>query len=119
MGRRNLVDSLPEAVRNELSRRVFDSNFSGYEEHEAWLMARGHRIGKSSLHRFYSAIERHEMEKREAAMAAMVGNSRAHEGMARNAPLIVQIISPSTGTLRILTSHASSQCIEAAVRRVK
>lgn len=116
MGRRHLVDLLPEVVRQELSRRVFDSKFSGYEGHEAWLMARGHRVGKSSLHRFYSAIERHEMGKREAEIAAMVGSSRAHEGMAQNAPLIVQIVSPTTGTLRILTSYASSERIEAAVR---
>jgi hypothetical protein len=116
LGRKHLVNALPAAIRQELSRRVFESNFSGYELHEAWLSDQGFRIGKSSLHRYYSAIERRELEKRDAEFAVMIGNSCANEGMNRNAALIVQIINPTTGKIVILTSAASSERIEAAVR---
>jgi hypothetical protein len=116
MPRKHLVDILPEAVRLELSRRVFDSNFSAYERHEAWLLDQGYRIGKSSLHRFYSAIEASEIEKRSAVLSAMVGDSRANSGMMWNLPVIVQIINPATGSVTIIPSGATSERIEAAVR---
>lgn len=57
MAPRSKVDVLPEEVRDELGRRLVANGFGGYEELEAWLAERGHRIGKSSLHRWGSRFE--------------------------------------------------------------
>lgn len=57
MAPRSKVEQLPEAVREELERRLIASAFSGYEQLAAWLAEQGFAISKSSLHRFGSTFE--------------------------------------------------------------
>lgn len=58
MGERSKILDLSDALRAELDDRLIHSGFSGYVELEAWLRANGVDIGKSSIHRYGSAMER-------------------------------------------------------------
>jgi len=66
--RHHKVDRLPRAVRDELARR-FQAGET-YDELVAWLEAKGHAVGRSSVHRWGSRFQRN-LEKlrtwREAA----------------------------------------------------
>ncbi|MDO8933056.1 MAG: DUF3486 family protein [Rhodocyclaceae bacterium] len=57
MARRSKVEGLPKGVKEWLDASLVDGNFSGYEQLEAELKARGFDIGKSSIHRYGSAFE--------------------------------------------------------------
>ncbi len=54
---RTKVEALPAEVKAWLDKTLVEGNFSGYEQLEDELKARGHTIGKSSLHRYGSAFE--------------------------------------------------------------
>lgn len=54
---RTKVEALPAEVKAWLDKALVEGNFSGYEQLEDELKARGHTIGKSSLHRYGSAFE--------------------------------------------------------------
>jgi len=54
---RTKVEALPAEVKAWLDVALVEGNFSGYEQLEDELKARGHTIGKSSLHRYGSAFE--------------------------------------------------------------
>lgn len=57
MGRRSKVSALPNAVKQWLDAALVEGNFSGYEQLEAELKARGFDIGKSSIQRYGSQFE--------------------------------------------------------------
>ncbi|MER2545905.1 MAG: phage protein Gp27 family protein [Candidatus Accumulibacter phosphatis] len=57
MASRSSVSMLPEDVRDELNRRLVESNFSGYEGLARWLREQGFEISKSAIHRHGSALE--------------------------------------------------------------
>ncbi len=57
MGQRSKIATLPATVKAWLDAALVEGNFSGYEQLEAELKARGHVIGKSSIHRYGSAFE--------------------------------------------------------------
>lgn len=57
MGKRSKIDALPKAVKEWLDVALVEGNFSGYEQLEAELRARGFDIGKSSIHRYGSQFE--------------------------------------------------------------
>jgi hypothetical protein len=54
---RSKVDQLPDAVRDELERRLVGSKFSNYREHVEWLASQGYEIRKSALHSFGQGYE--------------------------------------------------------------
>ena len=58
MGQRSSILDLPEAIRRELDSRLIKGGFSGYVELEAWLAGSGITVGKSSIHRYGSQMER-------------------------------------------------------------
>lgn len=55
---RSKVSQLPPEIRAELEQRLIASGFSGYEDLEAWLETEGFEIGKSSLQRDGSKLQR-------------------------------------------------------------
>lgn len=57
MPQRSAVSQLPEAVREELNRRLVENSFSGYEEIARWLQEIGYQISKSAVHRHGSQLE--------------------------------------------------------------
>lgn len=57
MAKRSKINALPKAVKEWLDVALVDGNFSGYEQLEAELKARGFDIGKSSIHRYGSQFE--------------------------------------------------------------
>lgn len=58
MAQRSKITQLPAAVRAWLDSTLASNNFSGYEQLEAELTKRGFTIGKSSIHRYGSNLER-------------------------------------------------------------
>lgn len=57
MAKRSKIATMPPEVKAWLDAALVESNFSGYEQLEAELRARGFDIGKSSIHRYGSAFE--------------------------------------------------------------
>jgi len=49
---RNKVYDLPPEIREALNERLVSTGFQGYEELAAWLEEQGHKISKSSVHRY-------------------------------------------------------------------
>lgn len=72
MGERSKILELPDATRAELDQRLVAGGFSGYVELEAWLKKQGFEVGKSSIHRYGS-----QMERRLAELKASTEQARA------------------------------------------
>lgn len=64
------ADTLPEALRRELDRRLAARAFSGYEELSQWLAAQGYEISKSALHRYGTRLKRRLEAIRASTLAA-------------------------------------------------
>lgn len=70
MGERSKILTLPEATRAELDRRLISGGFQGYVELEAWLREQGVEVGKSSIHRYGSQMERRLAELQRSTQEA-------------------------------------------------
>ncbi len=57
MPKRSAISLLPEAIREELNRRLVENSFGGYEGIAQWLQEIGYQIGKSAVHRHGSQLE--------------------------------------------------------------
>ncbi len=78
MAKRSKIVALPSAVKAWLDRALVDGNFSGYEALEAELKARGYAIGKSSIHRYGTNLERR--------LSAIKASTQAAAAIAAAAP---------------------------------
>jgi len=58
MARRSKIDGLPAALKAELERLLADRSHGGYEALSAWLAEQGFEVGKSSIHRFDTRVQR-------------------------------------------------------------
>jgi len=79
MGKRALIAKMPDAVREELDRRLMASAFSGYDALALWLASLGHAISKSSVHRYGANLQRRLQGMREPVTPAQ----RIDEGIRR------------------------------------
>jgi hypothetical protein len=52
MPARSKVAMLPQAVRDELERRILENAFSGYQELAEWLQEQGYQIADDSVQRY-------------------------------------------------------------------
>ncbi len=57
MARASSITDLPKDVRDELKERLFESGFTHYDEHAAWLSEIGHAVSRSAVHRFGQSLE--------------------------------------------------------------
>lgn len=78
MAKRSKISTLPAAVRTWLDKALAEGNFSGYEQLEALLTAKGFAIGKSSIHRYG--------QKLESKLAAVRASTEAARAIAEAAP---------------------------------
>ncbi len=53
-----MLTVLPDAVRDELNKKLIAGEFSDYRGLESWLLAKGFRISRGSLQRYGSKFER-------------------------------------------------------------
>jgi hypothetical protein len=58
VAQRAKITQLPQEVREQLDRELVKRGFSGYDALEKWLAGLGISIGKSSIHRYGSNLER-------------------------------------------------------------
>src|SRR3990172_11487214 len=58
MGKRSKITQLPREVKAWLDQALIEGNFAGYQALEADLKSRGYDIGKSSIHRYGTHLER-------------------------------------------------------------
>lgn len=58
MPKRSKVETLPPAIKKWLDQALLSGNFAGYTALEAELRARGYGIGKSSIQRYGSNLEK-------------------------------------------------------------
>lgn len=58
MGQRSKITQLPDEVRAQLDKELVKRGFSGYDALETWLDGLGISIGKSSIHRYGSNLQK-------------------------------------------------------------
>lgn len=78
MPKRSKVDTLPAAVKGWLDKALVSGNFAGYDMLAAELKTRGYDIGKSSVHRYGSNLER--------KLAAIKASTEAARIIAESSP---------------------------------
>lgn len=78
MPKRPKVETLPPAIKEWLDQALLSSNFAGYTALEAELKERGFSIGKSSIQRYGSDLERR--------LAAIKASTQAAKIIADGAP---------------------------------
>lgn len=78
MPKRPKVETLPPAIKKWLDGALLSGNFAGYEALEAELKARGFSIGKSSIQRYGSNLEK--------KLAAIKASTEAAKIIADGAP---------------------------------
>lgn len=78
MPKRSKVETLPPAVKTWLDRALVTGNFAGYTALEEELRSRGYGIGKSSIQRYGSNLER--------KLAAIKASTEAARVIAEAAP---------------------------------
>lgn len=57
MAARSKVKTLPDAIRDELDRRLVAMGFGGYDDLAAWLTEAGYEISRSAVHRYGQKFE--------------------------------------------------------------
>jgi len=73
--RRSKIATLPAEVRKWLEKALADKGYAGYELLEAELKRLGYQIGRSSIQRFGSDLERRLSATKAATEAAVALNS--------------------------------------------
>jgi hypothetical protein len=58
VGQRSKISRLPPEIRDALEKAIIDRDFSEYEQLEIWLTEQGFPVGKSSIHRHGTQLER-------------------------------------------------------------
>jgi hypothetical protein len=58
VGQRSKITQLPDEVRAKLDKELVARGFSGYDALETWLDGLGISIGKSSIHRYGSSLQK-------------------------------------------------------------
>ena len=92
MPQRSKVAGLPQEVRAWLDRILIEKNFAGYEAAEDELAKIGHAIGKSSLHRYGSNLQRKlEAIKASTHAAAAIAEAAPDDADLRSAAVISMI----------------------------
>ena len=87
--KRSKVTQLPKEVKAWLDQALVENNFSGYEQLERELVARGCVIGKSSLHRYGQQFEdRLRAVKLATEQARAISESMPDDAGAMNDALI-------------------------------
>ncbi|MBT0665753.1 DUF3486 family protein [Geobacter pelophilus] len=92
MANRSSVNKLPGEIKSWLDKSLMEGNFSGYELLEAALKERGFQIGKSSIHRYGSKLERRLATVRAATESArIIAEGAADEKDDRSAAVIAMV----------------------------
>lgn len=78
MPKRSKVETLPAGIKRWLDAALVEGNFAGYEALAAELKGHGYDIGKSSVHRYGSNLER--------KLAAIKASTEAARVIAEGAP---------------------------------
>jgi len=89
MPRPMAAETLPDALRAELDRRLAARAFSGYEDLAQWLREQGFEISKSALHRYGSRLKRKLALIRASTIAAQqIAEAAPDQEDARSAAVI-------------------------------
>jgi hypothetical protein len=89
VGQRSKVSALPPEVRVWLDQALAEGNFSGYEQLSAALKERGFSIGKSSIHRYGTQLERKlEAIRASTHAAAAIAKAAPDDADLRSAAVI-------------------------------
>jgi len=115
--KRSKITQLPAAVRSWLDTTLAANNFTGYEQLEAEMKARGFTIGKSSIHRYGSNLERKlGAIKASTEAARLIAESAPDDADQRSAAVISMI---QTEMFEVLVSLQEAEKAEDPVHRAK
>lgn len=116
MARRSSIDGLPDDARRWLDRALADGNFSGYQQLEAELRARGYSLSKSAIHRYGQKLDRRLAAIRASTDAArLLADASPDDQDVRSEALVAMI---QTGLFESLIEiqEASDEDMEPADR---
>lgn len=117
MARRSKITQLPAAVRAWLDEALASKNFSGYEQLEAELAARGFTIGKSSIHRYGSNLEKKlGAIKASTEAARLIANSAPDDADQRSGAVISML---QTEIFNMLVGLQEAEGADDPVQRAK
>ncbi len=115
--KRSKITALPAAVKTWLDQALIDGNFAGYAQLEAEIKARGYAIGKSSIHRYGSNLERKLAAiKASTEAAALIAREAPDDADQRSAAVISLI---QTEVFDVLVALQESEAAENPMARAK
>jgi hypothetical protein len=114
VARRPKVRALPAEVRADVDAWLNAHNFSGYEQLEQELAARGYHVGKSSLHRYGQGLERRLSAIKASTEAAVAIAAAAPDDQDLRSAAVMSII--QTDVFEILVQLQESEEVEPAER---
>lgn len=92
MGQRSKITQLPAEVRSWLDQALAEKNFAGYQALAAELEERGYAIGKSSIHRYGTALERRLMAIKASTEAARAIAAAAPDDADQRSAAVISLI---------------------------
>lgn len=92
MTKRSKIVALAPSVKAWLDRALVEGNFSGYEVLEAELKTRGYAIGKSSIHRYGTNLERRLSAIKASTQAAAAIAAAAPDDAALQSAAVISLI---------------------------
>lgn len=114
MPRPSKIELLPEELRAELNERLVKGAFSGYEALEDWFAEQGIQIGKSSIHRYGSNLERQLAAiKASTAAAVAIASAAPDDSDLRSAATISMV---QTDIFNVLVALQEAENAEPAER---
>lgn len=92
MGQRSKIAQLPAEVRAWLDQALAVNNFAGYEQLAGELDKRGYAIGKSSIHRYGTALERRLQAIKASTEAARAIAAAAPDDADQRSAAVISLI---------------------------
>lgn len=116
MGQRAKIKQLPDPVRAQLDAQLVKRGFSGYAELEKWLAGLGVSVGKSSIHRYGSNLERKLSAIKASTEAAKLIAAEAPDDADQRSGAVISMIQTEVFDLLVGLQELEDKDVDAVTR---
>jgi hypothetical protein len=117
MPQRSKITALPPAVKTWLDQALIAANFAQYEQLEKLLREQGYTIGKSSIHRYGSNLERKLAAIKASTEAASLIAAAAPDDADERAGAVISMI--QTEVFGVLVTLQDAESTDDPMKRAK
>jgi len=117
MPKRSKIATLPPQVKAWLDQALVEGNFAGYQQLEAEIKSRGYAIGKSSIHRYGTDLERRLQAIRASTEAASAIAKAAPDDADLRSAAVISLV--QTETFDIMVRLRELDVEKDAAKRLK